>query len=102
MNRIEFNEGQDFLIWGKGSGGNVEILDIAVNSERGVGIGTRLVNTLIEQVRSDTRLIFAVTRLSNYRAHSFYRKFGFAKIGTLLHFYVPEMEDAVVFGFRVK
>ena len=102
MNRIELSGGIDFLEWREGSGGTVEIFDIAVNSKRGCGRGTRLVRMLIERVRNETSLIFAITRQSNQKAQDFYWKVGFLRIGTLLHFYATESEDAVVFGMRLK
>lgn len=94
MKKIELNDGQDYLYYREGSGDTVEIFDIAVNSERGVGNGRKLVDTLRSQV--ETHLIFALTRVSNIGAQKFYLKVGFHNLGRLKKFYSDE--DAVMFA----
>lgn len=93
---IELNEGQDFLHYRQGSGGTVEIFDIAVNSERGVGRGRQLINLLFDEVRQNTHLVFAITRESNQIARQFYAALGFYKLGELHRFY--QEESAIMYG----
>lgn len=90
MQRITLNE-IDFLDYREGSGGTIEIFDIAVMSERGKGVGTELIRLL--QERTNTHLISAITRGSNYQARAFYRKNGFIEV-RLPDFYLDE--DAVL------
>lgn len=87
---------RDFLTYRWGSGKTVEIFDIAVGSERGVGKGRRLVEVLLSRVKHRTHLVFAITRVSNKIAREFYNKIGFQKIGDLINFY--ENESAVMYG----
>jgi len=82
---IRLNE-VDFLNYRNGSGDTIEIYDILVNSERGKGIGTNLLNILKE--REPNKVIFAFTRESNTLARAFYRKNGFQE--TLIPNFYPE------------
>jgi ribosomal protein S18 acetylase RimI-like enzyme len=95
MPRIVKNE-VDYLEWREGSGGTVEIYDIAVLSKRHQGVGRSLIEELKDQVRGKTHLIFAITRRSNHGAQKFYGKVGFRKLARLERFYVGE--DALIFG----
>lgn len=90
MQRITLNE-IDHLDYREGSGGTIEIYDIAVMSERSKGIGSELIRLL--QERTSTHLIFALTRGSNHQARAFYRKNGFIEV-RLPDFYSDE--DAVM------
>lgn len=74
MNKITLHE-VDFLIYREGSGNTIEIYDIAVNSERGIGRGTMLFEELKRVV--DNKRIFAITRKENLPAQAFYQSLGF-------------------------
>lgn len=78
MNRISKNSDSDYLVWRVGSGETIEIFDIAVNSERRVGVGRSMISELKEIVGDKT--IFAITREQNEIAHKFYEKNGFTAI----------------------
>ena len=80
----------DYVIWRNGSGGTIEILDIAVQSERGVGRGRMLMEKLfavINDNRKDNPLVFAITRSSYPIAQQFYEHLGFRVVGVLRDFY---------------
>lgn len=98
VTRITLEDACDFLDYREGSGGTVEIFDIVVGSERGIGRGRRLVQLLIDRVKDQSKLVFAITRNSNAIARLFYRKIGFRRIGTLRSFYPDTGEDAVMYG----
>lgn len=99
VNRIELNEGQDYLEWQHTHGGNVEITDIAVSSERRKGYGKLLVKMLIDLVSERAHMIWVITRTSNTTAGCFYSSQGFRVLAILLEFY-PE-GDAVVYGKKL-
>lgn len=93
---------QDWLDYRAGSGGTVEIFDIVVNSERGKGVGRRLVETLFNSLDVRTR-VWAVTRTTNPVAQQFYERLGFRVLGVLRDFYRPDPKapvgvDAVMYG----
>lgn len=96
--KITRNNGKDFLVYQTGSGGTVEILDIAVMSERQKGIGREMVEELKNRV--DTHLIFAITRPSNGVAIKFYLALGFKIVSRLKRFYVEG--DAIMYGLWRK
>lgn len=101
MHKITLESDGDYLYWRDGSGRSVEILDIAVHSERGKGRGTELFKRLLKEIPQGVSLIFAITRLSNTIAHQFYEKLGFRIVGRLHHFYQdgPEgTENALMYG----
>lgn len=74
MKKILLNK-VDYLIYREGSGHTIEIFDIAVYSRRNAGVGTKLFNKLLSEVK-ETR-IFAITRKENENAQNFYSKLGF-------------------------
>lgn len=95
--RIELDgDERDFLVWRWASGRSVEILDIAVGSERGVGKGTRLINLLLDEVRDKTSMVYAITRAHNTIARQFYSALGFRQLAKMYRFY--EEEDACMYG----
>ena len=102
MIKITLSDPNDFLVYREGSGGSIEIFDIVVGSTRGVGKGRRLVRMLVERVKGETSLIFALTRESNLVAQQFYRAIGFRKLGILRKFYRDSREDAVAFGMDLQ
>jgi ribosomal protein S18 acetylase RimI-like enzyme len=109
MNRITNPEhpDTDYLDWREGSGNTIEIFDIVVGSERGRGIGRRMVEELLTTVRADhvsKTLIFAITRQDNHIAREFYTAIGFREMGRLVNFYSPESRmivDAIMYGYDV-
>jgi ribosomal protein S18 acetylase RimI-like enzyme len=102
---------EDYLDYRVGSGGTIEIEDIAVMSERGKGRGTELLNQLISECRdmpTMPRLIWAITRAENEVAQHFYEARGFRVVGVLRDFYHEERPsgrpsitggiDAIMYG----
>lgn len=94
--KITIQDGEDYLTYRQGSGGTVEIWDINVISERRVGKGRMLVDTLSQELRGKTPLLFAITRNSNVIAQQFYEGIGFRIIGVLTRFYNDT--DAIMYG----
>lgn len=94
------NDPRDYLVWRQGSGDTIEIYDIAVGTERGVGKGRRLVELLLHRVPADTTMVWAITRRSNRIAIDFYRAMGFKQLAKLVEFY-GEKQDAVMYGRKV-
>ena len=88
MQRITLEDPKDFIDYREGSGGTVEIFDIVINTERGVGKGRKLVEILKSRVKS--HLIFAITRETNEIAKEFYVGIGFRLIARLPLFYPPD------------
>ncbi len=90
------NSTQDFLSYRIGSGLHcVEIFDIQVGSERGVGKGRKLINLLIDRVlrMNDVHHIYAMTRETNEIARKFYEALGFRLCGSLTDFYWEESNN---------
>jgi ribosomal protein S18 acetylase RimI-like enzyme len=98
MNRIILGgDERDFLVYRDGSGGTVEVFDIAVGSERRRGKGRRLLEMLFERLASETR-VFAITRSDNEVAIRFYEATCFDVCGVLRRFYgCRRGTDAVMF-----
>lgn len=92
---------RDYLDWRGGSGGTVEIFDIVIGSERGVGKGRRIVELLRQEVHGKAGLIYAITRDSNSIAKEFYRHLGFRHIAVLHRFYPDTYENGVMFGLDI-
>lgn len=69
--------------------GGVRVMMFAVHpNHRGKGIGTALLNSLIERCRmSGYRYITLEVRKENRKARQFYQKNGFIETGTLDHYY---------------
>jgi ribosomal protein S18 acetylase RimI-like enzyme len=103
VQRIVLDEDpRDYLDWRGGSGGTVEIFDIVIGSERGVGKGRRLVDLLRQTVSAgNPKLIYAITRDSNSIAKEFYRHLGFRNIAVLHRFYPDTYENGVMFGLDI-
>lgn len=106
------NNEQDYLVYEIRPGGNVvEIIDIAVNSERRKGYGTKMINTLIESLKDKAPFhLYLFTRRSNQVARSFYESLGFRVITILPEFYLVKAvngslikrEDAVIYGRMIE
>lgn len=84
MNRLEINNGQDFLEYREAPGDTVEIVDIAVNSERRKGNGTKLMRMLEEKFPRSK--FYAFSRHENAIARRFYARNGYRQI-TVTRFY---------------
>jgi ribosomal protein S18 acetylase RimI-like enzyme len=102
MNTIRLADERDYLVWREGSGGTVEILDIAVGSGRRQGRGRRLVGLLADKVPEGT-LIWAITRADNAVAQQFYESLRFRVVGVLRSFYTTDLTakdsvDAIMYG----
>lgn len=98
MMRITLNDSRDFLDWRLGSGETIEIFDIVVGSERGVGRGRMLINKLL-RVIPKSHLVFAIARESNGIAKDFYLAMRFKIVARLPDFY--EEESAIMYGLKV-
>lgn len=102
MKKITRNGEKDFLVYREGSGNTIEIFDIAVESERGKGVGTSMVRELIQTVRLENKkTVWAITRSSNFVAQQFYESLGFRVVGVLRDFYKDEIcghVDALMYG----
>jgi ribosomal protein S18 acetylase RimI-like enzyme len=73
----------DRLEYRSAGGETIEIFDIAVNSEKRKGIGTKLIDELINEVEQiGCERITAITHSCNDTAQKFYESNGF--VGTLL------------------
>lgn len=97
MQKIIINK-KDILEYREGSGGTIEIYNIAVYSGRCKGNGRKLIELLKERVK--TNLIFAITREDNKIGHIFYEKVGFRLIAKMPKFYKFDKEiiDARMYG----
>lgn len=89
----------DFLCWQRRHDETVEIVDIAVNTERRKGKGRRLLELLFRKLRPETR-VFAITRIDNEIAQQFYEKCCFEVVGVLRRFYssAHHCADAIMYG----
>jgi ribosomal protein S18 acetylase RimI-like enzyme len=101
LNRIILdNDPRDFLDYQQRPDGTVEIVDIAVNSERRKGKGRRLVEALFSRLGKDTR-VWAITRADNEIAQQWYEALQFNVVGVLRRYYGPHRGvDGVMFGRR--
>ena len=84
--------------------GECYINNIAVFPQfRGMGIGTRLVQMLMEQaIQRDGVFISLEVRVSNQQAISIYRKLGFHEVGCRKNFYTAPVEDGLIMTKEFK
>lgn len=105
MPLIQLNDGKNFVKYEIRTGNTVEILDIAVNTERGKGTGTKLIKAMLDNLESG-RFLYAFVRRSNVGALIFYKKVGFEYSTIVPSFYVNDAgdkrEDAVLVGKFLK
>ena len=78
--------------------GECYINNIAVFPQfRGMGIGTRLVQMLMEQAIQRNGVLFPWKyAFSNQQAISIYRKLGFHEVGCRKNFYTAPVEDGLI------
>ena len=104
MPKIFIDNEKNFLEYRVGSGRTIEIFDIVVGTDRRKGIGTQLIQKLLERIPDDISLVFAITRVSNLIAQQFYEANEFRIVGRLHNFYQdgPEgTESALMYGLDV-
>lgn len=87
----------DVLDYRDGSGGTIEIYDIVVNSERGVGRGEALFRELLE--KENPKRVFAFCRDDNTNAHAYYERLGFK--GTHLPAFYPD-GGAIIYVYEAS
>ena len=82
---------------------NCDLENIVVaNSIRRHGLGSRLLQALISEVREQgAARIFLEVRQSNAGARTFYEKFGFALGGRRKSYYSNPVEDALLYSATV-
>jgi len=75
-----------------------ELGNIAVAPKwRGRGVGTRLLEAVIEQARArGARELFLEVRVSNQVAQRLYQRHGFREVGRRRNYYTAPIEDALV------
>jgi ribosomal protein S18 acetylase RimI-like enzyme len=81
LNKITRNK-EDYLLWKEDRGGAIEIVDIAVYSERERGIGRSMVQELVDKGKT----IYAFSRQDNVVALRFYTALGFRQV-KIINFY---------------
>lgn len=83
--------------------GEAHLLNIAVQPDhRRMGLGARLMRFFIDYCRNGrVKILTLEVRSSNYPAILMYRKTGFRKEGTRLHYYADNGEDALIMGLRL-
>ena len=83
--------------------GEGNITNIAVNeSHRGLGIGNKLLESLINLCRDlNCQLINLEVRASNYTAQSLYKKHGFIVDGLRKGYYEDNKEDAILMSKKL-
>lgn len=86
-----------YLDWRLAGDGAVEIVDIAVTTDRGQGHGTALMQKLLG--RHGITYVYAFCRAANEAAHRFYLRNEFRLTAYLDGFYADDA--AVMFGRRV-
>ena len=96
--RLELNGGMDYVEWLIHGGGTVEITDINVSSQLRRGVGTSLINYVVNE--NPNKHIYAITRRANGIARSFYIACGFSCLALLPNFYYEHgvLSDAIMFG----
>jgi [ribosomal protein S18]-alanine N-acetyltransferase len=81
-----------------------ELGDIAVvEGWRRRGIGRRLLETVLERVRSrGVRELFLEVRVSNHEARNLYERYGFVEVGRRKDYYSTPREDALVLRRKIE
>lgn len=97
--RITSANGRNWILYQVRGDGTVELLDIAVNTDRRQGSGKALLEALFARVQ-DAQTVYAITRASNLIAITFYEACGFEVTGVLKRFYDrgAGAVDAILYG----
>lgn len=69
-----------FIVWRRGTGGNVELINLQVSPEsRRKGAGRRLLQRMLAELKKNPpyATVFGFSREVNREAHDFYREMGF-------------------------
>lgn len=84
--------------------GEWELENIIVSTtERRKGVGTRLIQRLVEAARQEAaKSIFLEVRESNEAARRFYEQTGFRQNGVRKHYYVDPAENAILYELELK
>lgn len=84
--------------WFKNFANEVHIVNLAVRkSHRNQGIGTYLINELIEMAdKLDTSSLTLEVRVSNSKAIKLYKRLGFKEEKLISNYYLDNKEDAVL------
>jgi [ribosomal protein S18]-alanine N-acetyltransferase len=79
------------------------IATIGVTAARqGEGIGARLLDTLLAEADTRSRVVLLEVRADNDTAQALYRRRGFTEIGRRRGYYQPSGTDAVVMSREVR
>jgi ribosomal-protein-alanine N-acetyltransferase len=71
-------------------------------ASQGQGIGARLLDTLLAEADTRSRLVLLEVRADNEVAQALYRRRGFTEIGRRRGYYQPSNTDAVVMSREVR
>lgn len=82
--------------------GETELLRIAVADKfKKQGVGTKLLNTYIEDLKSHCDKYFLEVRATNKKAKDLYEKAGYKIINTRKSYYKNPEEDAIVYSLEL-
>ena len=96
MKLVTYGTPRNYLKYREGSGGTIEIYDIAVGTTRSRGKGERLFRKMLAELPGSVRFVYLFTRESNEGARKFYHRLGFYVVALIPGFYTNE--PAVMFG----
>lgn len=100
---ITLDDPGDYLEWRRADNNTVEIVDIAVHSERRKGRGRELLRRLFREVRN-AETVWAITRATNLIGGQWYEACGFHVDRVLRNFYDPDAGcvDAILYARSPK
>lgn len=80
--------------------GEADMMNLAVDAScRGLGVGMKLVEALIDRLRQNgVRRLTLEVRVSNTPAIALYEKLGFLQLGRRPNYYYHPKEDALILG----
>lgn len=96
---------RDYLYYRYSVAHTVEIVELAVTSERRVGRGRAMVEELKNRIRNHGKSIYVFTRYHNWIARQFYEAVGFRLASLVRGMYVSDErdeEDAVLYVMELK
>lgn len=98
VQRIVVN-GVDYIDIIERGGGTIEIVKLQVNSERGNGLGTTLLDLAERRIVKRPQHLYVITRQSNLKAIKFYESRKFEVLVLLKEFYHEDtVSDALMLG----